>query len=169
MKFTRRHLLATSGALAAAGAIGAGGLALRWWDRPPGAGFAALSLDEHAFVDAIAEAWMPEGGEPSLSGRQAKCGDFFDATLAAMPRQQAKLLKLLLQVLDDTTLVTHGAAFRHLDQAAREAVLHGWIHHDQHLLRGAVQALMILLGVGYTTHPDVAAALQPNFTCWYGR
>lgn len=166
---TRRQVLATSAAVAAVGAFGAGATAWRWWDRPAGPGLKALSPDEHDFVQALAEAWMPPGGEPALSGAAAQLGLFFDDLLTGVLPTNRKLLKLLIQALDDATLPTHLAAFRHLDRPAREAVLAGWLHHDQHLLRSAVQGLVVLISLGFTTHPEVAPVFQRSMNCAYGR
>ena len=48
-------------------------------------------------------------------------------------------------------------------------MLDGWLHSDLWLLRNAVQATLVLLGTGYTTHPSVVGVLQPWFACGYGR
>ena len=128
-----------------------------------------LSEDEHAFIQAMAEAWMPSGGEPALSGADARLGDFLDETLLAINPLNRKLLKLLMQVLDDATLPTHLSSYRKLGLKARQAVLHGWLHHDNHLLRSAVQGIVVLVSIGWTTHPEVAAVIRPSMRCWYGR
>lgn len=166
---TRRTVLATSAGLAAAATLGVGTTVWRWWDRPPGEGLAVLSEDEHAFVQAVAEAWMPRGGVPELSGADAELGAFLDGVLTAMSPTNQRLLKLLTQVLDDWTLPAHLGAYRTLSLEARQTVLRGWLHHDNHLVRTAVQGLLVLIAVGWTTHPDVAPVLRPSMNCWYGR
>jgi hypothetical protein len=169
VKITRRHVLAAMAAVPAAGALGVGGLAWRWWDRPPGAGLKRLSQDEHDFVVAIAEAWFPGGGEPALSGADADLGAFFDDVLDGMQPATATELKLLLQALDDLTLPTRFAPFRTLSLDDRIEVLGAWMGSDQWLLRNAVQATLVLVGTGYTTHPAVVETLRPWFACGYGR
>ncbi len=156
-------------ASAGAGAIGLSATAVRWWDRAPGSGLETLSADEHAFVQALAEAWMPRGGTPELSGADARLGDFLDVSLASMTPLNRKGLKLLLQVLDDSTLPTHLSAYRHLPLSQRQKTLYGWMHHDNSLVRAAIQGITVLVAVGWTTHPDVAAVLSPSMRCWYGR
>ena len=52
MRITRRHLLALSAATAAVGAIGSGGIALRWWDQPAQAPMHTLSGEEAAKVNS---------------------------------------------------------------------------------------------------------------------
>src|SRR5262249_29739543 len=64
VRITRRQVLAAAAALPAAGGLAAAGLAWRWWDRPPGEGLKVLSAREHDFVQALAEAWLPPGGDP---------------------------------------------------------------------------------------------------------
>jgi hypothetical protein len=168
VRLTRRQVLAAMAALPAAGAVGAGTLAFRWWDRSPMEGLRSLSSDEHAFVQAMAEAWMPPGGEPALSGAEARLGDFLDGVASAMPAGGAREFKLLLQVLDDLPWPTHGGPFRSLSLESRSAVLHSWLHHDQWLLRNAAVAVLVLIAEGYTLHPDVAPILRPHFRCGFG-
>ena len=165
---TRRRVLAAIAAVPIVGALGAGTVAWRWWDRPPGEGLRALSQDEHDFVQAAAEAWMPPGGDPPLSGSEAELGRFFDELTAAMDPASGRELKLLLQALDDLTLPTHLSAFRHLPLEARTTVLAGWLHGDQWLLRNATVAVLVLIGEGYTLHPGVVERLRSWFPCGFG-
>lgn len=169
MKITRRHVLAAMAASAGAGGLGLAATAARWWDRAPGEGLQTLSPDEHAFVQALAEAWMPRGGTPELSGADARLGDFLDETLVSMTPLNRKGMKLLLQVLDDSTLPLHLSAYRALRRVERQRILYGWMHNDNALVRTAVQGLTVLVAVGWTTHPEVAAVLSPSMRCWYGR
>ncbi|MEQ1570278.1 MAG: hypothetical protein ABMA64_31880 [Myxococcota bacterium] len=166
---TRRQLLAVGAAVPAIGAAGAAGLGWRWWDRPVADGLRALSADEHDFVQALAEAWLPPGGDPPLSGAQAELGRFFDEVVAAMTPGTARELKLLLQVLDDATWATDARAFRHLAVDRRTAVLDGWVHSSSWLLRNAVSGVLVLCGEGYAMHPDVVGLLRPHFRCGFGR
>jgi hypothetical protein len=169
MRITRRQLLAAGLAVAAAGAAGLGAVGASWWDRAPGAGLLVLSTDEHAFIQAIAEAWMPAGGEPALSGADAALGDWFDAVLSGMPGPPRRQLKLLLHGLDCLPIPTHASRYTTLQLQDRQEVLHGWLHSDQYLLRSAVQAVMVLVGLGWSTHPAVAEGMRPWFGCGFGR
>lgn len=169
MQITRRMVLATAAGVAAAGAVGGGGMALRWWDRAPGTGRRALSEDEYAFAQALAEAWMPPGGDPPLSGADADLGAFLDEVVASMAPGTGRELKLLMQILDDATLPTHLSAFRHLPRTERTEVVRGWLHSDIALQRAAMQGVLVLLAEGWTTHPAVVPSLRPYFPCGYGR
>jgi hypothetical protein len=126
-------------------------------------------VDEHDFAQALGEAWMPPGGDPPLSAADAGVGAFLDEVVDGMEPAMGTQIKLLLQVLDDLTLPTHGACFRHLPLPTRIQVLEGWLHGDLWLLRNGVQALLILLGTGFAIHPDMVARLRPYFPCGYGR
>jgi hypothetical protein len=168
VRITRRQLLAAAAAVPVIGGLGAGGLAWRWWDRPAGAGLKRLSADEHAFVQALAEAWMPRGGDPELSGADARLGDFMDDVVDGMDRPAGRELKLLMQVLDDLTVPTHLAPFRTLSIEARAEVLEGWLHRSPWLLRNAASGVMVLVGEGWAMHPAVIDTLRPHFRCGFG-
>ena len=86
MSLSRRHVLAATTAVGVAGGLGVGTAAWRWWERPPGEGLQSLADDEYAFVQALAEAWMPAGGTPELSGADAALGNFIDGLISAMHR-----------------------------------------------------------------------------------
>jgi hypothetical protein len=165
---TRRQVLAAMAAMSAAGVVGAGGIALRWWDRPAGEGLRALSQDEHDFLQAVAEAFMPPGGEPALSGADAQAGRVLDAVVATMAPPAARELKLLLQALDDWPAPRRLAPFRRLPLETRIEVLSGWRHSGNWLVRNAAVAVLVLVAEAVTMHPDYVALLKPNAPCGFG-
>ncbi|MBX2799962.1 MAG: twin-arginine translocation signal domain-containing protein [Myxococcales bacterium] len=165
---TRRAALAAVACAGVAGGVGAV-TALRWWDRAPGEALVWLSADEHDFVQAVAEAWMPRGGTPSLSGADAQLGSFVDGVLEGMAPSAARETKLLLQALDDLPVVTRLRPYRRLPLHSRAEVLQGWLQSSLWPLRTGATALMMLIGLGWTTHPEVASIFQPHFGCGYGR
>ena len=168
-RISRRHVLAAMAAVPVAATIGTGAVAYSWWDRPADAPLKALSADEHAFVQALGEAWMPRGGTPELSGADARLGDWMDELLAGMPPQTRKELKILLHLLDNLPVPTRLGRFQALDRETRSQVLEAWLDHPVFLVRDAAAAVMVLLGVGWTTHPEVVGLLRPMFRCGYGR
>jgi hypothetical protein len=168
VRITRRQVLAAGAAVPVVGGLCACGVAWRWWDRAPGEGLRALSTDEHDFVQAAAEAWMPPGGDPPISGAEARVGVFIDELVAAMSPAAGRELKLLFQALDDLAVPGHLSAFRHLPLETRTEVLRSWLHHDQWLIRLATTGVLILIGEGYTLHPAVADTLRPFFPCGFG-
>lgn len=169
LRLTRRHVLAAMGAVAAAGALGVGATAWRWWDAPAGEGLQRLSVDEHDFVQALAEAWWPAGGEPALSGADAQLGRWMDDVVGAMTHEAGSELKILLQLYDESTLATRLRPFRRLPLETRIEVVRGWLDADLWLWRNGIQALLVLIGVGWTTHPEVVGYLRPHYRCGYGR
>ncbi len=169
MNITRRQVVVAMGAVAAASAAAAGVTAVRWWDAPPAQGLSCLGADEHDFVQVVAEAWLPAGSKPALSGADAELGLWVDAVLAGLVRASARELKLSLQALDSATLPTRLSAFRNLNLGRRIDVLPGWLHSDLWLLHNGITALSVLVGVGWTTHPQVLPFVQPHFPCGYGR
>lgn len=168
MRITRRSLLAAGAAMTAASAVGLGAHGWSWYDRPPAAGLSAISQEEHDFITAVAEAWMPPGGVPAISGAEAKLGDYMDAVVASMAAEQGRLFRLLFHALDEETILSHGARFHRLDLEERTRVLAAWTSSPWFLQRQAIGALMALLSFGYTEHPEVAPMLRPMFRCGFG-
>ena len=121
-----------------------------------------------AFVDALAEAWMPPGGTPALSGSEAGLGAFMDDLIAAMPESQGNELKLLINLLDDFTVPRRLARFSSLSLDTRIEVLGGWLDTPNHFLRSGVTALVALLASGYTMHPAISAQVNEWYRCGYG-
>lgn len=169
MKLTRRHVLAVAAAVPVVTALGGGALALRWYDKAPGQGLSMLSQDEYDFVQALAEAWMPPGGVPALSGADADLGGWFDELLTHMAPKQGTLLKMLLQVVDDSTLLSDATAYRFLPLPRRTELLVSWMHSSNSLFRSAISGVTVLIGMGWTTHPEVARVIGPMFRCGWSR
>ncbi len=169
MSITRRHLIAASAGISAAAAVCAGGVGIRWWDAPAGASWVNLAADEVALVRALSGAAFPAGAFIHLSGADAGLARFFDAMLSGMPALTGDLLKLLAQALEHFTLVTHGDRYSMLSLAEQQLQLERWLSSSRPELRGAVMSIVVLLGMGYTTHPDVAARISPWHGCGYGR
>lgn len=168
MAVTRRQVLAVTAASSAVAIAGVGGHVWTWYDRAPGEALAVLSPEEHGFVQALAEAWMPPGGVPAISGAEARMGDFLDGVIASMATTQGKLFRLLLHALDEETLLTDGARFQTLPLARRTEVLAGWMASPWFLQRQAVGGVMALMSFGYTEHPEVAPLFRPYFRCGFG-
>lgn len=169
MSITRRHVLAALAGSATVATLASGATVWSWWDRPAAEGRKALSADEVAFIEALAEAWMPPGGTPALSGAEAGLGAFMDDLIAAMPEGQGNELKLLINLLDDFTVPRRMARFQSLDLETRIATLSGWLDTPNHLLRSGVTALVALLASGYTMHPAIADKVNDWYLCGYGR
>jgi len=168
MKISRRHLLALGAATSAAAVVGVGATVASWWDQPAHGELTQLSADEASFVRAWAGAAFPGGDVLALDGADAGLDRFFDGVLAHMPDTQRKLLKLLLHALDTGSLALAGARFTRLDPQQARRVFHRLSAHDIAEVRGAVSGLTVLLGMGYTTHPEVSPVMARWHRCGYG-
>lgn len=168
MALTRRHVLAATGAMAAAAVVGSSVTAIRWWDRPAGAGLLALSAAEAELVACVAEGWMPHGGTPAVSGREAGCAAFVDEVVSRMPDTQRKLFKVLLHAIEDLPLVTDLSTFSQLKLARRTEIIEHWLTDASYPVRQATSALLALIAFGYTMHPDVTRVFATEYRCGYG-
>lgn len=167
---TRRMVLVASGAVALGATVVVGAKYNQWWNLPPGAGRKALAPGEYAVIQAMAEAWMPPGDEaPSLSGAQADCGAFVDEVVSRMPGEQRRLFKLLLNVLDETPYVVEFTRYTKLGLSDRAKHLELWLASPLYYHRQGVAAVMALISMGYTSHPEVAPFFASYFGCGYGR
>jgi hypothetical protein len=165
---SRRQFIAVS-AMTAAGLAAIGGNLYFWWDAPPSSPFSRLAEREGAFLTALSSAAFPAGEEIDLDGGAARLDRFFDELLKSMPEDNVRLIKLLLQGLDRATMPFYGASFHSLSSQERQEQLSSWLSSDQHLLRSAVQSMVILLGMGYTTHPKVSPLLAVHHRCGFGQ
>ncbi len=168
MKIARRHLLALGAATAAVSVMGAGAGVASWWRQPADAPFSVLSADEAQFVRAWSGAAFPGGATLATDGATANLDRFFDGVLAHVPDTQQHLLRLLLHALDNGAIVWSGSRFTSLSSNDARTVFHTLLAHDIAEVRGAAQSLTVLLGMGYSTHPDVAPVMARWHRCGYG-
>jgi len=168
MLISRRQFVSISIATSTAVALLGAGTIWSWWDIPPSESFATLHENEARILRNISAAAFPGGEAITLDGKQARLDRFFDGLLQAMPDENRKLLKLLINGIDNLTLATHYSSYTSLDDQVQRQVLTGWLSNDNHLFRGAIQSLVLLLGMGYTAHPDVAPTLSKYFKCGFG-
>jgi len=166
-RWTRRHVLAASAAVATAGALGAAGRVASYWNRDAGAGFQTLAPHEGELIDALAEAMFPPGGSPALSGRDAGIAAFLDQVLTDMPEPTDNLLRSLLHVLDDWARVSRGGGYCGLSLEVRSERLQSWLVHPRHEVRGAISSVMLFVSMGYCGHPEVKDACGWIFPCGY--
>jgi hypothetical protein len=158
-------MLAAVGAFAAASAIGVGALGLHWYDQPAEAGYVWLSEDEARFVRAFAEGLFPAGGEPELGGGEAQLDRFIDGVIEHMPGFQQQGLKLLFHGIDALALSTEGQAFTALSASRRSGLILEWLQHPIAEVRSGVQSIVLLLGMGYTTHPKAVQTFSALTRC----
>lgn len=167
---TRRMVLAATGALGVGAAVVGGTTYSRWWNQPAGKSLTSLSQEEYQVVQRLAEAWMPPGsGPPDISGAEAECGRFVDEVCTRMRADQRKLLKLALHIINQVPYVTTMKTLIQLDRYEAAPHLDAMLESDLFYLRQGVGAVMALIALGYTSHPEVAPSISPWFNCGFGR
>ncbi len=169
MSLSRRQALALLAAGPALAALGAGGVLATVWDQAPGPGYRHLSPSEASFVRALGGAAWPATEACPLDGALAELDLFLDASLDSLPELPRKAARAGLHALDALTLPAAGARFRTLDLAQRSTWLTAWLNSDTMALRSAVTSIVLVLGMGYTTHPAAAPAFSRLYRCGYGR
>lgn len=168
MHVTRRQVIALGAATAAAGALSGGGTVASWWNQAPTSPYLALSGSEAHFVRAWSAAAFPGGATLALDGGDASLDRFFDEVLTHLPGIQMSLLKLLMHALDSGSIAFAGQRFTQLPPQRAREVFHQVFAHDVAEVRGAAQSLTVLLGMGYSTHPEVAPTMARWHRCGYG-
>ena len=164
MKLSRRHLLALASLCALAGGAG---VATEWWRTDPAPGRLFLDDDEAALLRALAgAAWPAVDGLPG--GDEMGLDLFFDALVGSVPALPRDLLRVLMHALDAWPTPLRLRDFAGLPLAARDDVLRGWLDHPLLEVRSAVQSLVILLGMGWSSHPAVSARLSLLSNCGLG-
>ena len=169
MRVTRRHLLALAAGTTAAAAVTGGVVVASWWDAPPDAPYGTLTGDEADFLRAWSAAAFPATPTLPIAGEDAGLERFFDELLSHTPADAAKLLRLLINALNGATVLSHGAPFVSLEPPERALVFEDWTHADNAHFRSATQSLVLLLGMGWSTHPQVAPHMRLLHSCGYGR
>ena len=161
-------MLQWTSALGIAGSVAVGISITNWWNAEPNLPYHNLNLLEGNVVNMIAGAAFPSGATIDLDGELANLDIFFDTVLSSMSEENRTLLKLLLEVIDRATLPTHGTYFSNLPLDVRQSCINRWLQNPSHLIRGAIQSLIVLLGMGYTAHPAASKHLSQYFRCGFG-
>ncbi|MEC7947388.1 MAG: hypothetical protein VX265_07440 [Myxococcota bacterium] len=169
MQLTRRHVLAMTALTTGAAAATAGVVGARWWDRPAGAGFRHLSAAEGVFLRAFAGATYPATVAIPHDGGDLALDHYLDDALQTMVGTQRSLVKVLLHALDTWPMPRRRHAFADLDRPQQQQVVDHWTTHFRSEVRQAATSLVLLVGMGYTTHPRVAPFFASLHTCGYGR
>lgn len=157
---SRRTLL--QGGLAVGAALAVGGTVAL---PHPAPGRRVLSVGELALVGAIAEALFPRGAFP-IDGLEAGVPERVDVLLEQMVLPlQARGFRYLLRGLDWGTLGSRGVRFVDLPVAERAEVLAAWGAPTVLPRRVASDAIKMLLGTAYFSHPDVQARIGWRSLC----
>lgn len=143
-------------------------LVVQWWDTPPHESYEHLSAHEASITKVIAKAAFPSGKSHPMDGSQAQLDRFFDHFLGQLNEQNRKLLKLLLQTTERISIPLYGSYLSNLSDIQQQECVEYLLNHPQHLVRSAYQSLIAILGMGYTTHPQMAEKLALFHRCGYG-
>jgi len=168
MPITRRHFIALGAATAVSATLVGTTALVNWWDTTPEEPYQTLDQHEANVLRHFAAASFPSGDTIPLDGGKAQLDRFFDTIVLSMTDENRKLLKLLIQAIDKLSLPLHFSTFSNLPLSTQRELLQMWLAHDNHLIRGAIHSLVLLLGMGYTTHPIAAQRLEPSFRCGFG-
>ncbi len=168
MAITRRQLLRWTTVLGTATTLVGGVHLYSWWDTPPESPFVNLNTLEASIVRVIGGAAFPSGETINLDGYSANLDRFFDTLLSSMTTENRLLLKLLLEAIERATIPTHGSFFTSLSAPEQQACIETWLQSSNALFRGAIQSLVVLLGMGYTAHPTASTHLERYFRCGFG-
>ena len=169
MELTRRQLLKISLIGTTGVALIGGGLVWSWWDTPPDTPYKILNNHEVTMVLALSQASFPTGNEIPLAGKDAGIDYFFDQLLFGLGNENQKLLKLLLQALNRLPLLSKGQYFTSCSEMEQQALVEAWLKDDNYLFRSAMQSIIVLLSMGYTSHPTASKVLGQYFRCGFGQ
>jgi hypothetical protein len=169
MPLTRRHLLAMGALATAASVVGVAAVGVSWWDQPAGAGYKHLSDDEAAIILALAGAAYPATPQIPVSGATLDADRFLDSAMDGLAPLLGDAVRAALHGINALPMSSHGGSFLSLTDAERGAVLISWIDSDLMPLRGVATLLVALMGMAYTSHPEVAPFFAVLHGCGYGR
>ena len=164
----RRKLLLYATAALGSATIASSIMVGQWWNTDPDEPYQHLNNDEAQITLLIAKAAFPSGAHHNIDGSQAQLDRFFDQFIGHLQPQNRKLLKLLLQATDRISIPLHGAYFSNLSFETQQSCIESLVNHQQHLIRSAYQSLIAILGMGYSTHPEMAEKLSHLHRCGYG-
>lgn len=165
----RRNFLKTAGFGTIAlmlGGVGfrVGGL---WWDQEAGDRFQVLSVDESKIVQALADTMFPGDSGSMPNGAAVGLPLFFDEYLVSIPELTSKLLRVLLHLIDDTSVFSDFGLTRfHLrPRTERVEILKAWDTSLVGVRRGMFHSIKLILSMGYFENPAVLRAAGIHFSC----
>ena len=164
----RRKFFFYAAAALSSASIASSIVVAQWWDTAPQTPYTNLSTEEANTVLLISKSAFPAGEHHHMDGAQAQLDRFLDQFLSQINDQNRKLLKLLLQATERISIPTHGSYFSNLAENQQQRCIEDLVRHPQHLIRSAYQSLIAILGMGYSTHPDMAEKIATLHRCGYG-
>ena len=165
---SRRHLFSLIAFSSAAVPVTAALEVYSWWNIPSSAPFKHLSSEEAAQIRRIADVFFPAGEAINISGGLAQIDRFLDQLIDQFGELEITLIKFLLNGLERLPFAMYGFTFSELQPKQRLEFLNSWLYHDNHLIRNAMMSVITLMGMGYTSHPDVSPFISRYHKCGFG-
>lgn len=165
--FSRRTFLKL-GIGVGGGALLVGGGALALFRTGPAApGKAVLSSDEVAFLEALAEVYLPPGNALGVEARSLDVAGSFDAHLASLPPRERRLARGLLTLFDQWPRLSFSSLsrFAGLPLDERTAIIRAWEESPKQARHGVAGLLRVLLGLHLFSSPAALAAVGHRFGC----
>ena len=165
----RRQLIA----IAALSSLSIGSLVAvqvyQWWDVPPEEPYVILNAHEATVVRHICMAMFPAGDQISLDGGDLQIDRFFDQLLFSLGETEQKLIKFFLQTIDKVSYLSENRSrFLDLNTSQKQKFLEDWLQSSNYLLRNALLSVVTLLGMGYTSHPQISPYIAVYHRCGFG-
>ncbi len=146
--------------------VGGGVLSL-FRTGPTAAGKQVLSADEAAFLEALAEVYLPPGNALGLDAKALDVSGSFDAHLASLPPREQRIMRGLLALFDQwprMSLSSFGR-FASLPLDERVAVMRAWEESPRQARHGVAGALRVVVGLHLFASPAALAAVGHRFGC----
>ena len=120
-------------------------------------------------IVAISGALFPSGEEIPYSGGDLQLDRFFDQLLLELGETEQKLIKFFMHFIDKSAyLSSFHKGFLEMEVIEQQTFLENWLQNSNHLLRNALLSIVTLLGMGYTSHPQVSPRLAIYHRCGFG-
>lgn len=144
-----------------------GGVVAMFRVGPPGPGKQVLSDDEAAFLEALAEVYLPPGNDLGLDARSLDVPGSFDAHLAGLPKREQRVLRGLFTLFDQWPRLSFssGGRFARLPLADRVEVIRAWEESPRQTRHGIAGLLRVLLGLHLFSSPAALAAVGHRYGC----
>jgi hypothetical protein len=126
-----------------------------------------LSAKEQAILKACGDAFLPAGGQPSMSAMEAGVIPYFDRMIRALPALTRLLIRLLIRLMEHGPWIFgFRARLTRQSLADRIRTFEAWSTSRIYLLRLAFMCMRTLLSIAYLARPEVAAQIgaSPNAT-----
>lgn len=165
--FSRRGFLKL-GVGVGGGALLLGGSALALFRAGPAAeGMAVLSSDEAAFLEALAEVYLPPGNALGLDVKALEVSASFDRHLASLPSRERRIVRGLFALFDQWPRLSFSSfgRFAGLPLEERIEIIRAWEESPRQARHGIAGILRVLLGLHLFASPAALLAVGHRYGC----